>query len=79
MPHIPRTGNESKAPAAVVHGGGGGGGGVAGCNGLMYDWLTALFIAAAAVPTVVKEILYAQPHYYKLTSIIMARNYNIWI
>jgi len=57
--HIPSTRNESKAPATVVHGGGGrgGGGGEAGCNGLMYDWLTALFIAAAKAPTEVKEIL----------------------
>jgi hypothetical protein len=45
----------------------------------MYDWLTALFIAAAAAPTDVKEILYTRLHYYKLTSTIMARNYNIRI
>jgi hypothetical protein len=32
-------------------------GGGAGCNGLMYDWLTALFIEAAKAPTEVKEIL----------------------
>jgi hypothetical protein len=45
----------------------------------MYDWLTAVFIASAAAPTEVKEILYTQLQYYKLTSTIMARNHNIWI
>jgi hypothetical protein len=54
-------------------------GGGTGCKGLIYDWLTALFIAAAAAPTEVKEILYTQPHKNKLTKIIMARSYNIWI
>jgi hypothetical protein len=45
----------------------------------MYDWLTALFIAAANAPTEFKEILYTQLHYNKLTATITAPNYNIWI
>jgi hypothetical protein len=83
--HIPSTRNGSKVPATVGHGGGGGRRRRrrkrrrAGCKGLMYNWLTALFIAAAAAPTEVKEILYTQRQYYKLTSTIMARNHNIWI
>ena len=49
------------------------------CNVLMYDWVTALFIVAAAAPTEFKENLHTQLHYYKLTSTILVRNYNILI